>query len=270
MRYNISTQGMPFPDSPRVLYENSPLIEVACELRFPTILDIKASDPAGFQETVRSSYPLYSREDESGFPKEVADILAKLPIAKATEDLGHKFLTDDSSRYIALRPESLVVDETSYTQWEEFREQIRLAMSALEETYHPSFYSRVGLRYIDLIDKAEIGLADVPWESLVSPSVIGMLGAKEVSGRVRGIRSVVLISLDDVVPGGAMRVQHGLVKSEDGRVAYRIDADFFTEERSATEDVFGALDRFNGLAGNLFRWIITPELKKALEPRELP
>ena len=267
---------MTFPESPRVIYKQNPLEEVLCQLRFPTILEIKTVDPAAFQNEIRSRYPLYSKEgDDSllsgslGLPKEVADIVAQFPIARR-ESVTHKFLTESSERYISLAPEFLAVTETDYTRWEDFKAQIALAMKAVETEYHPSFYSRIGLRYVDIIDKANIGLSEATWDSLINPAVIGMLGAPDVGDRVREISSIVLIELDDeVVRGGGVRVRHGLVKAEDDREVYKIDVDSFTAERSGSKDVLRILDIFNRLAGNFFRWAITDKLRDALGPRGL-
>ena len=50
---------MPFPDSERVIYQRNPLLEVICQLRFPSILRIDSEAPAVFQERVRKEYPMY-------------------------------------------------------------------------------------------------------------------------------------------------------------------------------------------------------------------
>ena len=47
-----------FSNEPRVRYENPQLVEVICQLRFPEILTINASEPAAFQERIRRDYPL--------------------------------------------------------------------------------------------------------------------------------------------------------------------------------------------------------------------
>jgi uncharacterized protein (TIGR04255 family) len=268
---------MPFPESKRVVYQKNPLVEVICQLRFPTILEISAADPAGFQKKIRARYPLYSRQEEpgipreiAGIPKEIADFLAQLAVARPLEDAPHRFLTGDSSRSISLTREFLAVADKSYARWEEFRREIELAKTALEEEYQPAFYSRIGLRYVDIIDKVRLGLSDESWDSLVNSSIAGILGAKELYHAVRQIHGEALMQCDDDgVPGGFARLRHGLVERPDGGQAYRIDADFFTTERSASADVFGALDRFNRLAGNFFRWAITRNLQDALEPREI-
>ncbi len=272
----IERDGMPFPESARLVFGLNPLQEVVCQLRFPTILEIKTSEPASFQKRLKPGYPLYNREEMAGLPAEIraavpadiSDILARLPIGRRGEDGVHKFSTENSGRTISLAPEFLAVTESEYGRWEQFRSEIELAREALEKEYEPAFYSRIGLRYIDIIDREELDLGDTPWSDLIEPPTIGMLGASEVSPKVQEINSVVLVELgDDLVPGGRVRVRHGLMKLENAHDVYRVDADFFTGERSNASDVVGILDVFNKVAGNLFRWTITDTLQRALRPK---
>ncbi|MDP2673715.1 MAG: TIGR04255 family protein [Dehalococcoidia bacterium] len=260
---------MTFPESQRVVYRQNPLVEVICQLRFPTILEIKAADPARFQERVRlSGYPLYERT-EGGVPKDVEEILARLPVGMRPEGVTHKFLAEDESRFISLAPGFVALTEKRYTRWEHFREQLELAARALEEEHHPSFYSRIGLRYQDIIDKTKLGLGDEPWSSLVKPSIVGILGAEELSTVVQQVQTMASIRLDADVPSGFATLRHGLIRRSDGSEAYGIDIDLYTEERSASDHAFDILDGFNRVAGNFFRWAITPQLERALEPEPI-
>ena len=51
-------------DNRRYAYGKSQLIEVICQLRFPTILSIDTREPADFQETVRAAFPRYQCQVE--------------------------------------------------------------------------------------------------------------------------------------------------------------------------------------------------------------
>ena len=53
----------------RCKYQNSQLMDVVCQLRFPTILSITASEPAQFQEAIRMEYPRYAAQKERPAPK---------------------------------------------------------------------------------------------------------------------------------------------------------------------------------------------------------
>ena len=53
-----------FEPKDRVRYEKNQIVNVVCQLRFPTILAISAREPAEFQEAVRGDYPVYQRRME--------------------------------------------------------------------------------------------------------------------------------------------------------------------------------------------------------------
>jgi uncharacterized protein (TIGR04255 family) len=261
---------MPFPESPRVIYQNNPLVEVICQLRFPTILEISAEEPAAFQKKIRARYPLYNKE-EGGLvlPKELAGLLTAFPLPRSANLLTHKFLTEDSTRFISLTPEFLAISEQRYHRWEEFWQEIQHAQAALEEIYQPAFYSRIGLRYQDVINRGNLSLQHEPWDVLLKPAFLGILGTSELQKHIPKIRIDAFIKVDEVA-GGFLHLQHGLgmnapAKADD----YLVDMDFFTEAREATKHVSHILAIFNRLSGHLFRWAITPRLHQALRPTAL-
>ena len=50
-----------FSNEERMIYAKRQLVEVICQLRFPEILSIDASEPAAFQERIRREYPAGTR-----------------------------------------------------------------------------------------------------------------------------------------------------------------------------------------------------------------
>lgn len=259
---------MSFPESKRVLYSKNPLEEVICQLRFPPILEISSRPPAAFQNKIRSQYPLYEKEEPS-LPKGMAELLSDLPIPKLSESVTHKFLTADSDRFISLTPNFLALTDHKYTRWERFRSAFSTAQASLEEIYQPAFYTRIGLRYRDIIHKEKIGLDNEPWSNLLNTPLIGLLGDPAVSDEVQTIQTVATIKLKEI-SGGVTTLRHGLgISPETNKQFYFIDVDLFTMERSACDAVSSVLDQFNKIVGNLFRWAIHPKLHDALGPTEL-
>jgi uncharacterized protein (TIGR04255 family) len=64
------------------------------------------------------------------------------------------------------------------------------------------------------------------------------------------------------------RVRHGLARRQNlDELSYLIDADFFSEEPTEVGDALGKLDLFNRESGRLFRWCITEDLHRAMEPQ---
>ncbi len=253
---------MVFPESERVVFKKNPLVQVICQLRFPPILAIVSKEPAEFQEKVRTTHPLY--EKGLALPQEIAAILAQLPIAAPVpEGIVHKFLSEDRTSEVDLTRDFIAVATTKYVRWEEFQATVRMAMAALESDYRPAFYSRIGLRYRDVIDREKLGIASRPWSELIRASLIGLVADSGIGGQVSSVQSQTQINLGS---DEFLLLQHGSTPLPSGGQGYAIDADFHTEAKRAGNEVFDVLGRFNREAGNFFRWAITSELSAALEP----
>src|SRR5689334_23265456 len=257
---------MPFPETPREIYERNPLTEVICELRFPTILRISTDGPAlaELQERLRDEYPEFRQEEtQQGVPAEFSKLLpANLQMQLQGEPI-YSFGSADGLRTITLTRDAMSVTERDYRRWENFLEEVQRIKSGVEEIFAPSFYSRIGLRYQDVIDRAQLDLADVPWHELVQPPMAGLLGSEsEVRDHVQEIVGTAELTVPEVA-GGTVRLQHGLATRDDETERiYGMDADFFTNERSSPDDVSKTLGIFNRHAGNYFRWSITSRLRE--------
>jgi uncharacterized protein (TIGR04255 family) len=261
---------MPFPETPREIYERNPLTEVICQLRFPPILRVTSDETAlaDLQERLRDAYPEFREErgPAAGIPAEMSQMIADLPLQLHGEST-YAFDSEDGLRTITVAREFIAVTERDYRRWESLKEEIERVKSAVEEIYAPSFYTRIGLRYQDVINREELGLADKPWYELVKPPMAGLLGSdSDVRDDVREIVGTAALEIPGV-SGGSVRLQYGLAtRGEDPVKIYGMDADFFTSERSSPDDVFPTLAIFNKHAGNYFRWSITETLRDALRP----
>ncbi len=260
---------MTFPHSNRVIFDKNPLEEVICQLKFPTILEIGAQRPAKFQNEIRDDYPLFEVE-QPAFPKELEQLVSTLPIPKPTDAVTYKFISADGKSLISLGSEFVAFKENKYTTWQRFSKELERAQRALEEIYKPAFYTRVGLRYRDIIDRVKLGIENEPWEELLNPSLLGLLGSQDnVGSHVEQIETEASLRIEEV-KGGRATIRHGIGKRvKDNSEVYLIDTDFYTTERSIGKDVPEILQRFNRLGGDFFRWAITPKLHNALAPREL-
>lgn len=257
---------MVFPASDRLIFKKNPLTQVVCQLRFPPILTIAATSPAEFQNRVREKFPLYERAKTIAIPSELAKILeSQIGSTIPAESIRHLFSTESENSSIALTQDFIALTEKSYTRWEEFRENLQLAEDALTEAFKPSFYTRLGLRYVDSVDKAQLGLNDIPWRDLIRPELASLLAESEVLDSLESVKSEAVFKVDDD-PKSFVKVRYGLGDSKD---MFVVDADFYTEVRCDSEQSFERFDRFNELAGNLFRWAIQPRLREALEPDNL-
>jgi uncharacterized protein (TIGR04255 family) len=107
---------MPFPESQRVIYRKNPLGEVICQLKFPTILQIKAEVPSKFQERIRSDFPLYEAEEATipiprDMPKKLVQLFSQFSKPLAGDDIDHRFISEDGNRIITLNPDFLALTD---------------------------------------------------------------------------------------------------------------------------------------------------------------
>ncbi len=264
---------MPFPDSRRVIYKRNPLAEVICQLRFPPILRIDSEAPSRFQEAIRNDYPLYGEAPEMtmvlppNVPPEIAKLIQGL---RPTFGAGkrHVFTTEDRNWEATLTRESLALKTTVYRRWEDFRQRLTILCEALVLAYQPSFFVRIGLRYVDVILRSTLDLASTPWSQLLQPHLAGELSSPEIAEDIETAQRQVLVKLD--AQGGRVMIRHGLAVAEPAHEGcFFVDSDFHTERRTELKDANKTLDNFNRAAGCLFRWCIRERLHLALQPESV-
>src|ERR1700683_4671264 len=169
---------MTFPESQRIVYAADTLAEVVCQLNFPPVLSIGTETPVALQERLRSAYPLYETvQPFGGAPPQLAALIQRLPNAPP-QSIQHRFSTADESSSITVGPQLLAITTSNYDEWPVFLKSIEAARVAVEDVYGPAFYTRVGLRYQDVIDPKAIGI-DATWADLLSPTILGFFGAPE-------------------------------------------------------------------------------------------
>jgi uncharacterized protein (TIGR04255 family) len=260
---------MTFPDSPRVIYRQNPLVEVICQLKFPPLLKIESEPPAAFQERIRKEYPMMveGSPDQPILPPAIAKALGQA-VPGFFQGRTYSFQSEDALWKVVITREFLALSTTRYSRWEEFRSKLQIAVDALVASYEPSFFVRVGLRYRDVIRKSMSGLERLEWSKLLQSHILGELSHPKLSKAVQHSAHDVLISLGN--SAGQVRVLHGLIKEGQTQdFSYSIDSDFFYEGRTELKDAFRYLDSFNREAGKLFRWCITPLLHKRLGASKL-
>jgi uncharacterized protein (TIGR04255 family) len=173
---------------------------------------------------------------------------------------------------LELNSSSLTLQTTTYRTWEELFVVIKQCMDALVETYKPSFFERVGLRYIDVIDKRKLGLNGAPWSELLNLAIVGELAEGFIEANVEAIQKSVRVRNHD--RKGGFLLQHGipLEPLESGPTAstYFIDFDFYVDQKTEIGDARTTLEHLHSRVGRAWSWCITPKLHAALEPQPIP
>lgn len=261
---------MPFPDSPRVIYKRNPLSEVICQVRFPPILRIEAEPPVSFQDRVRAEYPMFyevqSEPPTATMPAEIASIVKSMLPTRARKT-AYEFASEDRAWSITLSRDALALKTTAYERWENFRKHLEGPLASLNELYKPAFFSRVGLRYVNVIQQSKLELKDRPWSELLRPHIAGEFTATELAGQIEHAARELRVKL---AGEGSVMIRHGIAAEESSdEQCFVIDSDFFTERRLEPQNALELLNIFNRESGRLFRWCIQDALHRAMEPTDV-
>ena len=260
---------MLFPETERVIYENNPLEQVICQLRFPTILRIEAETPAGFQERIRREFPQYQERSEFAaiLPPELVQILSQEVIQslKPSQKV-YEFATNDGSVTVRLASGFVSLTSSSYERWEGFFSGLQLALDALKEIYAPDHFTTVGLRYRNLIQKDALGLQDAEWPELLSENLVRELATPGIGEAIEDIANRLLLRIE--TGPERVHIQHGYARHPETNqiIGYGIDSDFFVEGETNVDAAIDQLVQFNRLNRRLFRWCITDRLHDAMGP----
>ena len=156
---------MLFPETPRIIYQNNPLVEVICQLRFPLLLRIDTELPADFQEALREEYPKLKVEKSVSFTLPVQE---NIPAASGVK---YEFASEEEDPIwkVVLANNFLALTTQRYQRWEAFRERLEKLITTLAEIYRPNFFTRIGLRYQDLIVRSKLELRGYSWTDILPP-----------------------------------------------------------------------------------------------------
>lgn len=263
--------SMPFPETKRVIYNKNPLDNVICQLRFPPILMIDSEVPSGFQNAIRNEYPLYEEKTEvvheftaglkPQFPQEVINQLSNTSINK-----NHEFTSEDGVWKINLTRTFISISTAKYRRWEHFKDKFKNSYDALIKYYNPPFFTRIGLRYIDLFCRESLDLQETDWNELIQPQLLGFLST-EIKENVLNYNGVFDVKLAD--ESSSVRIATSFVNNLDNQTCFMVDSDFYSTKRVIQDQLTEKLNFLNSRSSRLIRWIIKDKLHLAMEPNEL-
>lgn len=257
-----------FLDRDRYLYRKPQLVEVICQLRFPTILSISAREPADFQEAIRRDFPQYKRLQERPQPR-LTGAPGNLHVEEGTVVTNYQFLSADGKWKVNLTNTFISLATPAYTKWEDFAAKLDLVLSQFIPTYQPAYFERVGLRFINVFSRKALDLEGVPFRDLFQPGYLGLLGEDDVREESFA-RSGQDIEL--AISGGChlkMHVGPGMLQRgpvPDSEVKFIMDNDVFMNGKLPVAQCAPALQTVHLQADRIFAGALTERLHEAMEP----
>ena len=257
-------------DNQRYAYGKAQLVEVICQLRFPTILSIETKEPADFQEMIRAAFPRYLCQVE------------QLPAVNGVQQTvkNRSFLSEDGSYKLSLTKGFIALSTMRYTNWEDFARALDEPLGQFIRLYRPACFDRVGLRYVNAVSREALGLAERRWNDLFQPPYLGILDEDGVAEE-----SVTKCSVDverrldehanlklHAGPGLVqrnVRVGNEIRQVQEKNVRFIFDQDVFSSGKVKIAAVAETLDALHSHADSIFSDAITTVLHDAMEPELL-
>ena len=146
----------------------------------------------------------------------------------------------------------------AYEGWDDFRDRFAAALTALEEVASPAFEHRLGLRVVDRLPGAPLGVADAQgWTDYISPNFLGPVAETTIAESAKFAQHQLIL---DVGVGTTCSVRQGLaavLSPGEPNTEYVIDTDVYRERgrpfnavtildgagafKQTIDDVFGAV-----------------------------
>lgn len=236
-------------------FRRNPIDLVVTQLRFHPILKISDRVPE-LQDRVRGRFPRFNRNVAEtvtieGLAPGAAQITRQeqFQFEKAVEGTGR--LTVSQSH--------LALETKHHASRAGFQDDFQVGLTALELSCAPIQGTRLGLRYVNVIDPEEIhrDTGERPgWETLVNDHFLAVpSGLADLKG------TFFAAEVRSKLEPGEMLVRHGLVfERTRGRPVFRLDIDRYVEGSIAIEDVSGKLSGFADDIYGTFRSAAGPAL----------
>lgn len=243
-------------------------MQVICQLRFPSILRIDTHIPSEFQELVRSQFPLYTEKLEGNvdIPKSIAETIPPEILSSFSPGpvkRNHEFVDESRHWKINLTNHFVALSTTNYENWESFSRLLEEAIHALTEVYSPAYYSRIGLRYTDVINRKKLDLTGSGWGDLLNVHILGLTGSEIVAGKVLDHNCEHIVALDNGSSSVKIRTKF-VTQGESEEQCFMIDSDFSESNNTPIEKANTLLQYFNIRSSRFIQWCISEKLKIAM------
>ena len=229
-------------------------------------------DRQAHYEAIRREFPRYARKQDRVAPK-VTLVNGAPQVENQPSVTNHTFVSQDNKWKLNLTREFISLSTLAYGGWEEFAHRLDLPLAQFIRTYNPAFFQRLGLRYVNLFSRRDLGLEEEPWSELFTDPYLGILSQEDVREEATVKCSV---DFDTALDGSCRARVHagpGLIKAntpnvpQDKEVKFVLDLDLFMGGELAPAYAAGALETLHAHSTELFLGALTDKLYRAMEPR---
>lgn len=230
-------------------YKRNFLRQAVCELRFPTLMELAdARPPKALVMALRKEYPNLELANE-----------VTLGIAGSSAGSHvHVFRSSKMTWSVTLKQSAISIETTAYNGYAHFKERVLRVVEAASGVIDSDFFTRTGLRYINLVEGNEN-----PTDGWINPELVGPL----LSGKFTRVNEFAG-KLQLTAPDGGCLLQHGIRHREkhgeqEQWPDYVLDIDCFRTEVQVA-DVPAALDVMHMQAFDVFDWTLGAKAQEHL------
>lgn len=227
------------------VFRRNPLLAVVVDLRFHPILKL-ADQVADFQERVRATFPVFQEATN-----QVVSLQPFGPVAMKQEKL-FQFWKVDGSATLTLTTSSLTLESRRHADRGALFKDAETGFGALLGLHSAVTATRLGLRYVNQIDQAqiqsELGRATT-WQRLVSDRFLAVPTGLADLDDATFFACEVASSFDR----GSLVARYGMLRDgTDNRAKFRLDVDRYVDVPFEAREISGLLTTFSDDIFSLF------------------
>ena len=237
-----------FPNIERKVFQKNYLDTVVIELRYPTYLRLNEKEPLDISDSIRKRFPLYEQNKE----------MQMTPLGTTEPQPYYQFTTRVKDPVISISASNLALTTKKYKSFEDFSSHIEFLITHAIPHVDTTFFTRVGLRYINNITGIQTGGVDVlDW---INKVFISPLASGEI-GTINNMES----KLSGQLPiGGGYTFRYGLSPLSREERTYLLDWDYY-KENVEVGDCMGLLKSFHDVHLPFFWWALGKKAREALQ-----
>lgn len=258
---NMSALRDRLPEYERLIFKNSPLDEVVCQLRFNDILQIGHELSPAFHDEVRQDYPRFGREHGVKI-----GATGNKPLVSAQQG-AWQLKSEDGDWLLSVASNFIALKTDRYVDFADYWQRFKPVVKAFIQEYDIPYFVRVGLRYVNSVVLPRDNNSSIDWSHYFNDHLAGHYGDEMLrSSLVEGNHQLLLEHDNGQI--GLRYARH--VGEASGKEAERftVDLDCFGSGQIPPEQVEDLLADYNILTYRLFVWCLTPAGREYFEPVE--
>lgn len=251
-------------------YKNNQIVEMICQVRFPTILRINnESDEllSKFQDKIKSDFNNYKSINENVFNVNMKEMESKIenitPQIMRNSIKNHMFYSDNEKSKVNLTSNFLSVTFSKYECWSDFQKIFMHVLDSFCEIYNVNNFNRIGIRYVNAFSKKELNIDEEDmWNKYLDDTIVGL----SLKYTVKVYNTTIEIPFED---NTQMRIIAGLgekgnVNSPNSIPVFIIDKDTYELGSFIKNEINEKLDNLHKHNSEIFEALIKDELRNKM------